>query len=235
MLESDDNVIYSTTSKDVCQTLNSGCKIGLSYTVKASIKEKQKEGLKDNGKNSIWPITLGSLCTQWKPFGLPIEEDIFVDDEMKSKFDLNGIGRLHGPLPSNPLPSIQFCGPQCNVERTPFHAELLSFPHSPRVAVPFEFQYIIKNKTALNQKLVVSMADGTMSGNGGEPINGFIVSGLVNHEMELGPFESKILSYIGLAMRAGKTLRPALTVTSSRYKSWVINDDKYPRYSVILP
>jgi hypothetical protein len=54
---------------------------------------------------------------------------------------------------------------------------------------------------------------------------GILVSGLVHGELHLAPFETQTLCYTALATRAGKTIMPALSVSSERYRTWVVKDD----------
>ena len=229
-------VIFSSNPKSASNILKPGSKFGLSYIVRTTAKKIPRNLFSnDEEKPPLLQTTLGVLQINWKPTALSLPEGIVVEQEMKEKFHLNEIGFVHGPLPSQTLSILQLRGPQCDVECTPFHAELSSFPPSPKVGIPFELEYCITNKTQLNQKLSVSMSETSAANGSQEPSNGILVSGLITGDVQLGPMESKTLCYTGLAMRAGKTPMPALTVISSRYQSWVINDAKYPRFCHVLP
>jgi hypothetical protein len=100
-----------------------------------------------------------------------------------------------------------------------------------RVAVPFHVTYHIKNKTSLYQKLKVVLNDA-------DPANiearGFLITGLVNGEIALGPFESHTLSYTVLATRAGKIGMPEVGVSSNRYKTWVIHEAPSTRRTLFI-
>jgi hypothetical protein len=56
--------------------------------------------------------------------------------------------------------------------------------------------------------------------------DGLLISGMINGELCLAPDEEQLLSYTVLALRAGKAARPSLRVSSERYKTWVINEDR---------
>jgi hypothetical protein len=53
---------------------------------------------------------------------------------------------------------------------------------------------------------------------------GFLVSGQDNGDIIVSPFESQTLSYTALAMKAGKTNMSALSISSDRYKMWLVKD-----------
>ena len=224
------------TPGDSSHYLKPGSKLGLNYTVQSK-RSSRLDHLFLNGAGRPEPIStfLGSLNAVWNPIALAIPDEIVADNDSKTAFDIAEIGLVHGPLQSHPPPILQFQGPQCNVESTPFFAELTSFPPSPKVATPFEFYYSIMNKTPLNQRLVVSMSETSTSSGIGENSNGILVSGLVAGVLQLGPYESKTLAYSALVMKAGKVPMPALSVISSRYQSWVIHDAKNPQFCYVLP
>lgn len=75
---------------------------------------------------------------------------------------------------------------------------------------------MLTNKTTLQQRIKVSMieTEGTS--------NGILVSGIINGEFVLGPMEDKVLRYSLLVTKIGKTVLPALSVSSLRYNSWII-------------
>uniref|UniRef100_A0A7S0ADA9 Uncharacterized protein n=1 Tax=Minutocellus polymorphus TaxID=265543 RepID=A0A7S0ADA9_9STRA len=111
----------------------------------------------------------------------------------------------------------------------------MTFPASPKVAVPFDVKYCIKNQTPYHQKLNLSMSE-AHPGDNLDASDTVLVSGFVNGEVQLGPSESRLLCYSALAMRAGKTPMPALNISSQRYRSWVINDgQEKPRYFYVMP
>jgi hypothetical protein len=168
-------------------------------------------------------------------------KDAFYTDVLSNFF--------HGPLPSEDTLSVQFGGPTCLLERSPFEAILVEFPSSPRVNIPFDIMYCIANKTSVHQKLTVSMSDvGVVDQEAGSDVNtgvsidtndgGVLVSGMVSGELHLAPFESRTLDYTALATRAGKIPVPALLVSSVRHRSWVIRDARTQsdeRYFFVLP
>jgi len=139
--------VYTMTSGDSSHHLKSGFKLGLNYTVQTK-RSCRLDHLFLDGAGRPQPVLtfLRSLNTVWNLIALAIADEIIADKDSKTAFDIAEISLVHGPIQSHPPPMLQFQGPQCNVESTPFFAELTSFPPSPKVATPFEFYYSIKNK-----------------------------------------------------------------------------------------
>mmetsp|Transcript_59950 Transcript_59950/g.89018 ORF Transcript_59950/g.89018 Transcript_59950/m.89018 type:complete len:776 (+) Transcript_59950:601-2928(+) len=238
----DNGLLYSPQEGDVCHLLNSGAKIGISYAVQANLRGLASKSNNDNTRQHL-STTLGVISVEWLPIGLTIEKNV-VEDILKGKS--NGVdcdGQTlpsaleHGPLRLSKPSRVSFFGPICHIEDAPFNAVLTAFPPSPRVAIPFEVKYCITNKTPLHQKLSVSMSEASSRDRSSDGVSdSVLVSGMVNGEIHLGPFEAKTLSYSALAIRAGKTPMPSLTVSSFRHKSWVINDGPMnPRHFFVLP
>ena len=213
-----DSTLYSKRDGDASHLLQQGSTLGVMYNVLAKLSPPDLVNSERRDEFDHVRTFLGGVAVEWAPITLPA-----IDDN------------IHGPLPLLNPSRIRFRGPRCYVERAPFEAKLLFFPDFPKVAVPFEVKYCIKNQTPYSQKLSLFMSEAHPSDNV-DASDTVLVSGFVSGEVQLAPSESRVLCYSALAMRAGKTPMPALSVSSLRYKSWVINDgqDK-PRHFYVLP
>jgi len=102
---------------------------------------------------------------------------------------------------------------------------------------------MIKNRTEMHQKIKIVMDSGNAGGGsgaggedgstlssssngGGSSGGGVLVSGLIGGDMNLGPMESKELSYLMLFTTVGRSALPSLHVSSMRYGTWIIHGDK---------
>ncbi len=202
--------------------LKQGSKLSSSYSVLA-----QKDIESGNACDSI---PLGIISVDWKPASLTFLEGsipILNEDEF---------GSSHGPL-SVPLTPIIFHGPRCQVLDSPFTAKLLKCPATPKVGAPFCISYLVANKSAKNQTLVVRLNDeqvGKTATSSSRPQ--LLGSGKLKEEMEMAPFEEKIFSFTFISMLAGKVLRPSLNVYSIRHQTWVVNETRLsPRYLFVMP
>ena len=232
-------------------TIYSGSKFSLSYLIKPRINLQSSSALDYNNiffQNHNSDITaynattsLGVISIYWNPIPIPLATS------SKTTID-------HGPLPSSLSCNIKFLAPQVRVEYAPFEAKLSTFPFSPpKVSTPFNITYSIKNKTPLHQKLSVTMSelpinatssvDNAVVSTALSPTSiiekvksdGILLSGFINGEITLSPYETKTFEYCILAIRAGRIMLPTLSVVSARYKSWVVCDAANPRNLYILP
>ena len=213
-------VLFAPKGNDSSRILTNGSRFGLSYSIQPLVKDQYMKGSVSTRLGVIW--------VDWYPVSVPLPEDIPQSD----------IERLqsHGPLrPSEPA-TLKFRGPPCYIEDAPFETVLEPLPPSPRVAVPFEMSYRISNKTGMQQKLSVLMRDQYDDRERNNVSEGILVSGLVSGDITLSPFETQTLSYTALATKAGKTVMPALKISSDRYKTWVVKDEHDgSRETFVLP
>ena len=214
-----DGVLYTKKDNDVGSALKASTKFGFTYNVRTELNTPRAPTNHSHGEECEHVRTsLGGIAVDWLPIQLPP-----IDDN------------VHGPLSLASPSTIKFLGPSCYIERAPFKAKLMAFPASPKVAVPFEVKYCIKNQTSYHQKLTLSMSE-AHPGDVLDASDTVLVSGFVNGEVQLAPSESRVLCYSALVMRAGKTPMPALNISSQRYRSWVINDgQEKPRYFYVMP
>jgi hypothetical protein len=208
--DSDSDVLYKAGPSELSRVLSPSSKLSLAYTVQGYLKDDYKKG----GVTS----SLGAILVDWLPSTIHLPDEV-----QKDSTGLDGI-KAHGPLALETPSTMSFAGPLCYIESTPFEAKLQSVPSAPKVAVPFEVNYQIKNKTKVHQTLSVSMNES--SAGAAVQSDGLLISGMINGELYLAPDEEQCLSYTVLALRAGKAALPSLRVSSARYKSWVINDDR---------
>lgn len=153
--------------------------------------------------------SLGSLAVEWLPSALPSPAE--VQNHSRSTF------HTHGPLsPDGPLTCV-FKGPPCYVENAPFETTMKELPVSVKLSIPFEVNYLVKNKTPNDQILNVMVR----AEDSGEP--GIVFFGLTKGEIAVGPHETYVLSYTALPLRAGKVNVPSVSLSSARYQTWIIN------------
>lgn len=204
--------VYSGSGK---RLVNSTCKVGFVYTIRARLKK----GVQNASPN------LGVLNINWTPMSM------YLTQEGKPTT------LVHGPLALDSLEAMRFMGPMCKIESVPFDAGIFPFQDTAKVSSPFEVKYWVKNNTPLFQKLSVSMLDAESSGEVSSivPPDGILVSGLVTGDIVLAPHEMTSLGYSALAIKPGKALLPMLKVSSARYQSWVIKDRNPPRQLYVLP
>jgi len=195
-------LLYESMPGKLGSKLRTGAKFGLSYTVQAELKNQTT--------NQSIKGCLGVVCVKWLPIAIA---DVATGAE--------GQFLRHGPLVIEDTPRIRFRGPTCSIEHAPFETTLDALPPCPRLALPFEIRYQIKNKTELHQKLQVAVQESGTDDGMGERL---LLSGLVNGDICLAPFETQCVAYTALATRAGKTNMPAISVSSVRYKTWVIKE-----------
>lgn len=209
--------LFSKNDRDESHSLRTGSILGMCYNIRTQLNSSFHNPETSEERESI-RAPLGVLVVDWLPVGLAAIE-----------------GNNHGPLLLPKASTIKFFGPMCCIERAPFEARLLSFPAAPRVAVPFKVKYLILNKTCLHQRLSLSITEPHLGGKS-EASDALLISGFVNGDVHLAPSESRVLCYSALAMMAGRTPMPNLTLFSLRYKSWVINDGPdSSRHLFVLP
>ena len=202
----ENNVLFTPKKDDLCQTLNSGMKLNITYTLKPSLRET------NSPQEESISTRLGAIAIVWvpKPLRLSNQMSINTGDDYPS---------YHGPLPIQSTKPLKHKGPLCHVEETPFKASFETIPAMPKVGNPFEVRYEIINRTSHHQRLRVLMNDSESIGSS----NSMLVSGIINGEVALGPLERKILNYSLLVTKVGKITIPAFDVSSIRYDTWVVH------------
>ena len=202
--------------------MKQGSTLSFSYSVLA-----QKDIESGNGYDSI---PLGVISVDWRPSILSLP------DGSSPAINADEFGSAHGPLHLSGQSSMIFHGPQCKVLASPFVARLLKCPATPKVGTPFCISYIVTNKSAKSQAVVVHLNNEQTENATSPPAPQLLVTGKVMEEMELAPFEEKVFSFTYISMFAGKVLRPSLSISSSRHQTWVVNETpQSPRHLFVVP
>lgn len=169
--------------------------------------------------------SLGTLSVDWSPISLEVPKQA-------RKLGNGGSIAMHGPLKLDHPSTCRFMGPPCYIENAPFEAIMDRIPDQLEVATAFDIVYHIRNKTSLDQKLRISLKG--LDPSADESL-GFIISGLVNGEISLGPFETHTLSYTALATRSGNIEVPPMCISSDRYKTWLVHEQGQNRTLFVAP
>lgn len=210
--------MYQADEQDPCRKLQMGSKFSLAWTTEVSMKS-------DYLKGSV-STSLGVVSVDWIPTPLDLPKEVMAGGSIDSV-------DAHGPLSLTTPCTLRFMGPPCYIENAPFETMVEGLLSSPRVAVPFDVTYRIKNKTSIDQKLKVFLNNSAPES---KDSDGFLVSGLVDGDVSLGPLESHALSYTILATRTGTIPMPKFCISSDRYNTWIVDDSTSTRRSVfVLP
>ena len=140
----------------------------------------------------------------------------------------------HGPLQLERPAVCRFSGPLCHVESAPFEVIPENLPDSIKFAAPFEVKYRVRNKTPVDQEFEMILQDSPAPG-GESPDHGFLIGGDVNKTTSLGPFESHSFSYTTVPMKVGRVYLPSISISSQRYKTWVIRESIERRQIFVQP
>ena len=196
------NVMFSPKPNDICHILRKGTKLNVSSTLRPKMTKEDQNFITSS---------LGQVIVNWTSISLSSPPGIStnINDQFKD---------YHGPLSIKNSQPIRCYSPVCHIESTPFETSTKIEPPLPKVLTPFQVRYVVTNKTKQLQHLKINMRDvdkDILS-------SGMLVSGVLDGDISLGPKESKILRYTVLVTRVGKMSLPAMSVSSTRYKSWVI-------------
>eukprot|EP00980_Cylindrotheca_fusiformis_P014353 scaffold3827_cov179-Cylindrotheca_fusiformis.AAC.17 len=211
-------LLYEAEPGNPCQELELGSIFSFAWVTEVAMK---KDSARANAES-----TLGVVSVDWTPVPHPLPDGITPSD-----FD-NSISE-HGPLQLATTSTCSFRGPPFYIEKAPFEVKRSSFPSSAKVATPLDITYMIENNTQLHQTLHVVLNENDFPDD--QPL-GYLVSGLSDGKVSLGPNEVFSLTYSLIATRTGKISMPPVCVSSDRYGTWVIKDEVGDRQSLfILP
>jgi len=214
----DDGTLYKREINNPCRTLSVGSKISFAWTTEVCMKDAyRKERL---------AASLGTISIHWQPSSIELPEELKVmrDDDLWGN---------HGPLKLCKPSICCFRGPICYIENAPFEAKADRLPTSLYIATPLEVTYRIRNKTPLDQDVEMLLTDSSSPSN--ESNESFLISGLVNKRTSLGPYESHSFSYTAVPMKVGEVDLPAISISSKRYKTWVVHEAMERRSIYVLP
>jgi len=210
-------VLYSSSSSNIIMHQpRLGTKLSLSYSVT----------LQKHAAASGNMAPLGTVSVDWTPASLALHTDLDSTDASA----LNG-NLVHGPLALEKMVPLTFQGPLCRIMDAPFSVKLSQRPSLPKVCSPFCIKYRVTNNTAKSQSLKLAM-----NSDADETAPQFLASGKMKEHLELAPFEERTLNFTLMSMLAGEILRPAMTLTSDRYQTWVVNETPTKsRYLFVMP
>ena len=215
----DDGTIFQRKPNNPCQTLRTGSKMSFAWMTQVSMDVYYRE------ESLTAPI--GTVSIHWKPSPIVFSEEVsFVNKD--------SFAGSHGPLQLARPAVCQFSGPLCHIESAPFEVIPENLPDSIKVAAPFDVAYRIRNKTPIDQELAMKLQDSpSLLDESSE--DGLMIGGIVNKTTSLGPFESRSFSYTTVPMRAGKVHLPSISISSNRYKTWIIRESLERRSIYVLP
>jgi hypothetical protein len=202
-------VLYKTSPQNPCRKLGIGSRFSVAWTTEVNVESKYLKG-------SV-STAMGVLSVDWAPCPMMAPEDA------RASF------QTHGPLVLQGPSNCRILGPPCYIEHAPFETTMKGLPNKLQVATPFAVSYEITNKTAMSQKLKIS----TRENDANEPLC-FMIAGLVEGELSLGPFEKLTLSYTAIATMSGFHSVPPICVMSERYQAWVVQTSKVPCQKVFV-
>jgi tetratricopeptide (TPR) repeat protein len=208
----DDGTLYKGETNNPCRTLSIGSKISFAWMAEVTMEDAYRE--------ERLAASLGTISINWQPSSMELPEEVKVMRE-------DDVVGTHGPLKLHTPSTCHFRGPLCYIESAPFEAKSERLPDSIQVAIPFEVTYTIKNTTPLDQDVEMLLKD--------ESNESFLISGIVNKRTSLGPYESHSFSYTAIPMRVGEVDLPAISISSKRYKTWVVNEASERRSIYVLP
>ena len=215
----DDGTIYRGQPNNPCRTLRTGSKMSFAWMTEVCMDVEYRE--------ESLTASIGTLSIHWQPSPIELSEDLsFVKEDT--------FAGSHGPLQLERPSVCRFSAPICHIESAPFEVIPESLPDSIKVADPFEVTYRIKNKTPIDQELEILLQESSSPGDESSK-DGFLIGGIVNKVRSLGPFESHSFSYTAVSMNVGKVDLPSISVSSRRYKTWIIRESLEIRSIYVLP
>jgi len=213
-----DGTIYKGELNNPCQTLRSGSKISFAWMTEVSMETAYRE--------ELLSASLGTLSIHWQPSSMKLSEEVKFMKE-------DSFAGSHGPLKLRRPATCHFSGPLCYIESAPFDAKAEHLPDSIQIAAPFDVTYSIRNKTPIDQEVEMLLQDSSSPGD--ESNDAFLISGLVNKRTSLGPFESRSFSYTAVPMKVGQVDLPSISISSKRYRTWIVRESSERRSIYVLP
>ena len=214
-----DGTIFQAQHTNPCRTLRSGSKMSFAWMTQVCMDMYYRE--------ESLTAHIGTVSIHWQPSSIDLSEELsFVKKD--------GFSGKHGPLQLEQPAVSRFNGPLCHIESAPFEVIPENLPDSVKISSPFEVTYCIRNKTPLDQEFELTLQDIPSPGDESSK-NGFLIGGLVNRTTSLGPFESHSFSYTTVPIKVGKVHLPSVSITSTRYNTWIIRESLERRPIYVLP
>jgi len=217
---SDNGTIYRGQSNDRQQLLRNGSKMSFAWMTQVSMS------VGDHEESVAAPI--GVVSVHWQPSPMKLSKDL----TFTSKDDFVG---CHGPLQLAQPSICRFSGPVCHIESAPFEVIPENLPNSIKIETPIEVTYRIRNKRPIDQELEMKLQELPSNSDELQANNGILVAGPINKTVSLGPFESHSFSYTALPTTVGNVYLPSVTISSTRYNTWVIRESFDRRSIFVLP
>lgn len=213
-----DGTIYRGEVGHPCRTLSVGSKISFAWMTEAIMGNPYLD--------ESLTVPIGSILVLWKPSPIKLSKEVrfLVNDDFAGS---------HGPLKLQRSAACHFSGPLCHIESAPFEVNPEHLPDSIQVVVPFEVAYSIKNNTPIDQELEVILQDASAPGD--DANDAFLISGLVNKKTSIGPYESHSFSYTALPIKVGRVNLPSISISSTRYRTWIIRESLHRRSIYVTP
>lgn len=220
LLSSDDveGTIYEGEADHPCRTLSVGSEMSFAWITGVNMESEFGE------ESFVAPI--GTILVDWRPSPIKVPKDVqfLAEDDLKGS---------HGPLQLQRSAPYHFIGPRCYVESAPFKAKPENLPDLIEVAVPFQVTYSIRNNTPLDQDLEIMLQDSQSPGD--DANDSFLISGLVNQKLSIGPYESHLFSYTAIPMKVGRVNLPPISISSGRYGTWIVRESLQKRLIYVTP
>lgn len=219
-----DGLLYKTAADDQSRRLSTtDAEFSVSYVVEAKMRPDVLRG----GVSSH----LGVIEVEWLPQTLPLSPEIVANATAAAA----GIDS-HGPLVLSTPSIVRFRGPPFYIESAPFSAEMIKCSDVPSASKPFDISYRIQNNTISHQHLTIKLhtlpiVDGVQASEG----DTLLLAGTVHGDLTLNPFEVRKLSYTFLAIHPGLFKLPALEVLSTKYGTYVIQEQGKNMEMFVLP
>jgi hypothetical protein len=219
-----DGLLYKTAADDQSRRLSTtDALFSVSYVVEAKMRPSVLRGCLSSH--------LGVIEVKWLPKAIPLSTDISKDPSAVAA----GID-AHGPLVLSTPSIVRFRGPPFYIESAPFNAEMVQCSEVPSASKPFEIAYKIQNNTALHQHLTIKLHTlPIVDGGKASDDDRILLAGTVQGDLTLNPHEMRTLSYTLLAIRPGHFHLPALEVLSTRYNTYVIQEQGMSKEIFVLP
>eukprot|EP00531_Pseudo-nitzschia_arenysensis_P016714 CAMPEP_0116151196 /NCGR_PEP_ID=MMETSP0329-20121206/19963_1 /TAXON_ID=697910 /ORGANISM="Pseudo-nitzschia arenysensis, Strain B593" /LENGTH=1593 /DNA_ID=CAMNT_0003647783 /DNA_START=104 /DNA_END=4885 /DNA_ORIENTATION=+ len=215
----DAGTILQANPNDPCRTLQPGSKMSFAWMTQVSMDMYYRE--------ETLTAPIGTVSIYWKPSPVTLSEEVpFVEKDVFA-------GR-HGPLQLDQSAVCHYSGPVCQIESAPFEVIPEKLPNSIKFASPFEVTYCIRNKTPVDQEFEMTLQDSPASGDE-SPKSGFLIGGNVVKTSSLGPFESQSFTYTSVPTKIGRIHLPSISISSKRYKTWIIRESLERRPIFVQP
>ena len=215
----DDGAIFQSYPDNPCRTLRHGSKISFAWMTQVSMDMYYRD--------ETLTASIGTVSIHWQPSPILLSEEVTLVEK-------DAFAGRHGPLQLERPAVCRYNGPLCHIESAPFEVIPENLPDSIKVAAPFEVKYSIRNKTPVDQEFEMTLKDYSAPGDE-SPQNGFLIGGDVNKTASLGPFESHSFSYTTVPMKVGRIQLPSVSISSKRYKTWIIRESFERRQIFVQP